>query len=104
MVCGLSQVSLANCNKVLALRGKKRLVADCFCCATETCQLIYPHKFEVCKCAPTKNFTSHLYCLTSKVNLVGADPNLRGYTNYLPVTRETTKLVSSDQMRSSHCS
>ena len=36
--------------------------------------------------------------------LVGADPNLRGYSNYLPVTRETTKLVSSDQMRSSHCS
>ena len=35
MVCGLSQVSLANCNKVLALRGKKRLVADCRCCATE---------------------------------------------------------------------
>ena len=69
-----------------------------------TCQLIYPHKFEVCKCAPSKNFTSHLYCLTSKVNLVAADPNLRGYTNYLPVTRETTKLVSSDQMRSSHCS
>ena len=39
MVCGLSQVSLANCNKVLALRGKKRLVADCFFCATEPVNL-----------------------------------------------------------------
>ena len=39
-----------------------------------------------------------------KAKFVGAYPNLRGYSNYLPVTRETTKLVSSDQMRSSHCS
>ena len=46
----------------------------------------------------------HLLGLTSKVKFVGADPILRRYTNYLPVTRETTKLVSSDQMRSSHCS
>ena len=36
--------------------------------------------------------------------MMGADSNLQGWTNYLPVTRETTKLVSSDQMRSSHWS
>ena len=45
-----------------------------------------------------------LHCLTSKAKFVGADQNLRGYANYLPETRETTKLVSSDQMKSSHCS
>ena len=39
MVCGLSQVSLATCNKLLTLRGKKRLVVDCFCYATEPVNL-----------------------------------------------------------------
>ena len=39
MVCGLSQVALANCNKVLALLGKKRPVADCFCCAIKPVNL-----------------------------------------------------------------
>ena len=35
MVCGLSHVALATCNKVLALRGKKRLVANYFLCKTK---------------------------------------------------------------------
>ena len=99
MVCGLSQVSLANCNKVLALRGKKRLVADCRCCATEPSTYL-PSQVRSLQMRTNEkfHFTPILY------NPVGADPNLRGYTNYLPVTRETTKLVSSNQMRSSHCS
>ena len=50
------------------------------------------------------HFTLLLFNIKIKAKLVGADPNLRGYSNYLPVTRETTKLVSSDQMRYSHCS
>ena len=50
------------------------------------------------------HFTLVLFNIKIKAKLVEADPNLRGYSNYLPVTRETTKLVSSDQMRSSHCS
>ena len=35
MVCGLSHVALATCNKVLALRGKKRLVANYLLCKTK---------------------------------------------------------------------
>ena len=50
------------------------------------------------------HLTLLLFNIKMKAKLVGADPNLWGYSNYLPVTRETTKLVSSDQMRSSHCS
>ena len=49
-------------------------------------------------------FTLLLFNIKIIAKLEGADPNLRGYSNYLPVTRETTKLVSSDQMRYSHCS
>ena len=50
------------------------------------------------------HFTLVLLNIKIKAKFVGAYPILRGYSNYLPVTRETTKLVSSDQMRSSHCS
>ena len=35
MVSGLSHVALATCNKVLALRGKKRLVANYLLCKTK---------------------------------------------------------------------
>ena len=35
MVCELSHVALVTCNKALALRGKKRLVADHLCCTTK---------------------------------------------------------------------
>ena len=50
------------------------------------------------------HFTLLLFNIRIKAELVGADSNLWGYSNYLPVTRETTRLVSSDQMRSSHYS
>ena len=35
MVCGLSHVALVTCDKVLTLRGKKRLVAGYLCCTTK---------------------------------------------------------------------
>ena len=104
MVCGLSHVALVTCDKVLTLRGKKRLVAGYLCCTTK------PVNLSTITCSRSANAHQklslhvHLHCLTSKAKFVGADLILRGYTNYLPVTRETTKLVSSDQMRSSHCS
>ena len=56
-------------------------------------------------CIKKFRFTVVLFNIKIKAKLVGSDSNLRGYSNYLPVTRETTKLVSSGQMRSStHCS
>ena len=50
------------------------------------------------------HFSLLLFNIKIKAKLVGADLNLCGYSHYLPVTRETTKLVSSDQIRYSHCS
>ena len=35
MVCGLPHDALVTCNKVLALRGKKRLVANYLLCETK---------------------------------------------------------------------
>ena len=35
MMCGLSLVTLVTCNKVLALRGEKRLVANYRLCKTK---------------------------------------------------------------------
>ena len=35
MVCGLSHFALVTCNKVLTLRGKKRLVANYLLCKTK---------------------------------------------------------------------
>ena len=35
MVCGLSHLSLIICYKMLALRGKKHLVADYLCCTAK---------------------------------------------------------------------
>ena len=104
MVCGLSHVTLATYNKVLTLRGKKRLVADYLSCTTEPVNYL-PSQVRGLQMRIEKfHFSLVRLNIKIKAKFVGAYPNLRGYSNYLPVTRETTKLVSSDQMRSSHCS
>ena len=104
MVCGLSHVALVTCNKVLTLREKKRLVTDYLIVRlnllTDLPSQVRGLKLRI----KTFHFTLVLFNIKIKAKLVGADPNLRGYSNYLPLTRETTKLASSDQMRYSHCS
>ena len=98
------QVALVTCNKVLTLRGKKQLVADYLRCMTKPVNWSTITSWRSVNAHQKISLHVHLLCLTSKAKSAGADPILRVYTNYLPVTRETTKLVSSDQMRSSHCS
>ena len=85
------------------LSGRNASLQITFVVCHYTCQLIYPHKFEVCKYV-SKHFSSHPWGFKSRAKLDKADPNLRGWTNYLPVTRETIKLVRGGQIRSPHCS
>ena len=76
MVCGLSQVSLANCNKVLALRGKKRLVANYLLCKTKPVNWLPPQVRSLKINAHLKLFASHTVVLTFGTE-VGSDSNLR---------------------------
>ena len=64
MVCGLSHVTLVTCNKVLTLRGDKRLVADYLLGKSKPVNLSTLTSSKSENQRTSNIFASRSYCLT----------------------------------------
>ena len=62
MVCGLSHDALVTCNQVLALPGKKLLIANYLLCKTKPVTPDLPSQVRNLKIDAQKNF---LFCIST---------------------------------------